>query len=248
MAMSIIKKILCIIYPERCVFCGKIMPYSKTGVYVCGDCLKKVRFCVNESCCSVCGVPVESGKNICAECLTMKRSGSSMNYDKIISVCVYDENTKEGILKFKLGNAAGAYASFAGMLAPVISASFKKIDLIAAVPPRKERMRNFGFDQCHIIAKAVSKKIGVPYKKNVLRRVRETEKQSSLGGDMRRENLFGAFEAKIDPNFINKKNILVIDDVKTTGSTFNECARALKEKGAAHVYGASVAETDFEKS
>lgn len=246
--MSFIDKILYILYPEKCAFCGKVMPHSETGVYICPECMDKIRFCVNESCCSICGTPIDQDKNICGECFDLKKSGGSMNYDRIISACVYDENTKGGILNFKRGFASGSYKTFGGMIAASVSVKLKKIDLIAAVPPRKERMRNPGFDQCDILAAEVSKRLEIPYRKNILRRVRETTKQTSLSGDMRRENLFGAFEVKIDPGFINKKNILVIDDVKTTGSTFNECARALKEKGAAHVYGASVAETDFENS
>ncbi len=245
--MSFIDKILFVFYPGKCAFCGELMPYSKTGVYICGDCLKSIRFCVNEKCCPICGVPIVNDKKICDECFSLKKNGTSVSYDKIVSSCIYDKSTKNGILKFKTGAAGGSYSTFAGIIAPIVRSSLKNIDLIVAVPPRKERMIRSGFDQCHVLADKISKLLDIPYKKNAMRRIRETGKQSSLSGEMRRENLKGVFEAVIDRGIIKNKNILVIDDVKTTGSTINECAAALKKKGAAHVYGAVIAETNLER-
>ena len=245
--MKLTDKILYWFYPAICAFCGKIMAYSKTGVYICPECMEKLRFCVNEKCCYVCGSPVENENyGLCHECFSIRHSGSRMYYDRIISVCVYDENSRNGIVKFKKGINSGSVSTFAGIIAAVAQSNLKDFDFVAAVPPRKKRMRELGFDQCHILALKIAKILNIPYVKNILYRTRNSEKQTNLSGEQRRENLSGAFEVKINPDRIKNKRILIIDDVKTTGSTINECARALKEKGAAVVCGATIATTSHD--
>ena len=243
MVLKLFDKVLSWLYPCSCAFCNEKMAYSTTGVYICSECMEKLRFCIKENCCSICGAPVDKEYNLCGECFSLKQNGESMYYDRIVSVCVYDENSRDGIIRFKRGLNPGSVSTFAGIMAAVIQNSGKKFDLVAAVPPRKKRMREFGFDQCHLLAMKTAQILELPYIKNTLYRVKESEKQTELNEKNRRENLSGTFGVKINPDKINGKRILIIDDVKTTGSTINECARALKEKGAAAVCGASIAIT-----
>ncbi len=121
-----------------------------------------------------------------------------------------------------------------------------EFDFVTAVPPRKARLREIGFDQCDILAMKTAKALGVPYIKNAMKRVKETGKQTELSQEERRSNLRGTFALGIDPRKIRGKSLLVIDDVKTTGSTLEECASVLKEKGAAYVCGATIAATAAE--
>lgn len=241
-------RISLLFYPPACAFCGRIMPRSKTGVYICPDCMSELRFCVNEDCCSICGAPVsDSGHHLCSECFNRRAAGHRTHYNRIISACVYDDAAKGGILRYKSGAESGSATTFAGLIAAVAGSAFENagLDLVGAVPPRRQRMLGLGFDQCHALAKLTARRLGLPYVKNMLIRRRDCRKQTELSGNERRVNLSGAFGLNVSPDKIRGRSVLIIDDVKTTGSTFDECARVLKEKGAARVYGASVATTDF---
>ena len=85
--------------------------------------------------------------------------------------------------------------------------------------------------------------MNVKYVRKGLKRVRKTEKQTSLNQHLRQQNLAGAFEFVKSTDLVRNKTVLVIDDVTTTGATINECARALRAAGADKVYGATIATT-----
>ncbi len=248
--MNFLDRILFYVYPGACAFCGALMPHSKTGVYICPECMEKVRFCARGSCCPICGAPLdaepaEDGRRaaLCPECFSLRRGGVRRSFDRIIAACAYDENSSGGIIKYKRGLSLGSASTFAGIIAANIRGRLPdiKFDFVAAVPPRRARIREVGFDQCDLLARKTAKALGVPYVKGALKRAREGKKQTELSGDERRANLAGAFETRLGADKIKGKTILVIDDVKTTGSTMEECARALKDKGAAYVCGAAIA-------
>jgi ComF family protein len=122
------------------------------------------------------------------------------------------------------------------------------VGTIAVVPvplyTRKQAQR--GFNQAEMIARGALKQLSRPKRfdlcTGVLVRCRDTESQIGLTGHQRRENLRGAF-AVSDPTRILKRDILLIDDVLTTGTTASECARVLLRAGAARVWVATVART-----
>ncbi len=244
--MNIINRTLSCLFPNICGFCDEIMPHSKTGVYICDECMERVRFCVKEHCCEICGSPMQDADHkICESCFANISAGAPVYYKAITAVCVYDDKSSRGILRFKAGGCLGTAETYAGLINAMVSENFKnvKFDLAAAVPPRHERMRSPGFDQCHLLAYKTAKLMGITYKKNMLKRVRRVQKQTSLGRSDRQQNLNGAFALRIPSDYISGRTILVIDDVTTTGATMNECARVLKGSGAKAVYGAAIAVT-----
>jgi ComF family protein len=111
--------------------------------------------------------------------------------------------------------------------------------LLIPVPLYKSRESERGFNQSEIITKYISKKTNIPYKNGLLRN-RSTLSQVLLSGTERRENLDGVFTCT-DKRSIRGKNILLVDDVTTTYSTLNECAKELISAGAKKVYGLVVA-------
>ena len=117
-------------------------------------------------------------------------------------------------------------------------------DYITAIPPRRQRMKEIGFDQSGALAKKTAKLLSVKYYPNLFKRIRQTSKQTDLSSFERQQNLNGAFGLKGNSDNIQGKTILVIDDVTTTGATFNECARVLKLSGAKAVYCAAIATTE----
>ena len=111
--------------------------------------------------------------------------------------------------------------------------------VVIPVPLHKNRQDLRGFNQSELIARKLSKKLNLPGG-CALARTKDTEAQVSLSREFRLTNLVGAFTCT-DKEFITGKNILLVDDVATTLSTLNECARALKDAGAKKVWGIVVA-------
>jgi ComF family protein len=109
---------------------------------------------------------------------------------------------------------------------------FKDMDCIVPVPVHHTRRRERGYNQAEIIGEALAEKVGLPMDKKVLKRLRKTTTQTKLSKRIRGKNISGAFMAEGD---LSGKRILLLDDVFTTGSTVNECSKALLAAGAAEV-------------
>lgn len=111
----------------------------------------------------------------------------------------------------------------------------KRADLLAPIPLHPARMRERGYNQSELLARRVSQLTGIPTD-NALRRVKNTRTQARIvDAKKRRQNLEGAF-AVTNPETLRNKQILLIDDVTTTGATLDAAAKALKAAGAGIVY------------
>jgi ComF family protein len=118
-----------------------------------------------------------------------------------------------------------------------------QIDLIVPVPLHHLKKAERGFNQSDFIVKGLSGSLKIPASNKILKRIRFTETQTQLNLADREKNVEGAFTIKRKKN-IKDKNILLVDDVITTGATVNECAKVLIEIGANEVYACSVAITE----
>jgi len=106
------------------------------------------------------------------------------------------------------------------------------------VPLHRRRYAWRGFNQAEILARFWSSALGINMDRRLLYRRRNTKMQVKLNGEERRKNLLGAFAVR---GALPAKRIILIDDVFTTGSTLQECARVLKLAGAVEVWGAALA-------
>lgn len=111
-------------------------------------------------------------------------------------------------------------------------------ELLVPVPLYWKQQYIRTYNQCYVLSEYISSEYGIPICAELLKRTRETSQQKSLSGSERRKNLKGAFEAAPE---CAGRTIVLIDDVVTTGSTLNECAKTLKKAGARRVYGACIA-------
>jgi ComF family protein len=108
-------------------------------------------------------------------------------------------------------------------------------DLIVPVPLHVKRLRRRGFNQALLLAKALSRKTGIPYGMRVLRKKKATPPQVNLSRREREREIRGAFFVK-DPSKVKGKTVLLVDDVMTTGATVNECSKVLRVEGASSVH------------
>lgn len=140
------------------------------------------------------------------------------------------------ILKIKYDNKREYLEGFAKLMSIKYRDLINKseIDCIIPVPLHKSRQRERGFNQSDILAKHLSKYLNIPSFPDYLGRIKKTKDQKGLNKDERRHNLDNAFIAKDIPVYI--KNVLIVDDVYTTGTTIEKCAIALKKAGVKNIY------------
>ena len=115
--------------------------------------------------------------------------------------------------------------------------------MVAAVPLSRQRFKQRGYNQAGLIGWPLAKALNVSYASQAIVRIRNTGSQVGLSIRERQENVSGAFSAY--PRLVRGKNILIIDDVLTTGATMQACARVLLEAGANSVYGITLAKAPF---
>ncbi len=119
---------------------------------------------------------------------------------------------------------------------------FSTADVLVPVPLHKIRLRERGYNQSELIAKGVSNVTGIKVIGDLLVRARNTETQTKLNFEERKENVKDAFFVNRKyKNFVVDKKVIIVDDVITTGSTINECAKALAQAGVSKVFALSVA-------
>jgi len=222
-----------LLFPKACLNCGE------PGEYLCQDCQALVEVLERQFC------PVCSKVSIDGVCLDCRnRTNLSGLY---FAVSYKNPIVKKLIAQFK-------YEPFvkdlAGTLSSLIISHFQLLNkklpflenphLIIPVPLHKKRLKWRGYNQAEELAKGLSAYYGMPVLKDFLFREKQTLSQQELKKEERKENIKGAFVCKNGEDIKGKK-ILLIDDVFTTGSTMEECARVLKEAGAEEVLAVAVA-------
>lgn len=249
--MKIFNRLMGLIYPCRCTFCGKGLMPNDEEFYICDSCMLSLDFCIDKRCCTICGVPIDEEKgSLCKECFDLKKNRIIVFTKRRAAALVYDDACHDAIVNYKLARVLGGVRTFVCLMADVFNKEYGGVefDYIVSVPPNKSRMRKIGFDQSKTLAVLLSKKIGIKYLSKALKRNRDTHRQSSLSRDERRKNLKGVFSAAKNSETYKDKVFLLIDDVSTTGTTLNECAKALKVAGAEAVYCLTIAKTSLHKN
>lgn len=194
--------------------------------------------------CPVCREIINADDRFCPECTDkLKIYNGSSEIDGVDKFCAcfdYDDNIKPAIFLLKDGICGNSAHAFGLYIAETIRnhGISQKTDIILPVPLSVKSMRKRGYNQTELIAEVISEKLDIPVCCAV-RKIRETEEQKTLDSDGRKSNLKNAFEV-CNSETVKGKNILLIDDVCTTGSTFSEIAFLLKRNGAGKIFGASV--------
>jgi ComF family protein len=235
------------LFPSDCRLCATPL-VNISRLPVCEDCLSSIRPMAG-GLCSICGERLSAlalfseGEARCALCRRLEPP-----YVKAAAYGSYESGLRELIHLLKYDGVRPAANVLGRMLSDAVVPLQRLFAadpmLIVPVPLHARKRRQRGFNQAELIARAAwklqpSRRFEL---KPVLDRIRETQAQIGLSRHDRRENLRGAF-AVTAPQAIRGREVLLVDDVFTTGTTASECALVLRRAGAAKVYVATVART-----
>ncbi len=234
--MNIFKLISDEIFPENltCNLCGTEV---FGGEALCADCAKTVTF-NNGATCPKCGRKT----NMPALCLECKANAPL--YERAFSAFVYADGGKNLIYAFKNGKPwLSRY--FSDLLSPLCK-KIKDADAICYVPMTGRARRKRGYNQARLLAAELSKKLNLPLLDKAVKKIKKSKPQKSLTRKEREENLKGCFSA--DRAAVKDKNIILVDDVLTTGATADVITKELKRKGARKVYLITAASVEYKNS
>ena len=221
-------KFIDILFPPCCAGCGE------WGERFCQTCFNNTKL-IDSNICQQCGEPMDQSSGlVCKRC-----QSAEMYFTAVRSWAYFEDPIKKAIHKLKYKRNLGLGEVLADPLGTILADCKWKIDLITAVPLDKERLRERGYNQAVLLARPLAWKTNLSYNDNALKRIRTTRPQVGLTRDQRIKNMEEVFSA--EPGIVKNRRVLVVDDVFTTGSTINACAKALLASGAYKVFGVTVA-------
>jgi ComF family protein len=190
--------------------------------------------------CDGCGAPFDydPGPGVrCGACMARPRA-----FDAARAACLYDETSRDPILKLKHADRTDLAPLFARWLSRAAADLLAEAEAVAPTPLHPLRLLRRRYNQAAEVARPLARLAGIPYLPDALLRRRATESQGGKSGAHRRRNVAGAFHVPDRRRAqVEGRRILLIDDVMTTGATLEGCSRALKQAGAARVDVAVIA-------
>jgi len=239
-----LKQLMHIIYPPQCVICGDFLwqaPFDAgdSPDSICRSCTSG--FCtIDVPFCTICGIPFGSEaieNHPCEDCLRTKP-----HFQAAYAPYRYEGSVLEAVLKLKYGQKTYVADALGPLLTEFVKTRFMSHEpfLTMPVPLHPKRLRERGFNQSLLLARHIAKKLNTELDFLSLTRTKQTVPQTTLSKKDRRKNVQDAFVLG-DPHAVRRKNILLVDDVATTGNTLNECARVLALGGAKAVFCVTLA-------
>jgi ComF family protein len=239
-APSAARALLGLVLPPRCVWCLRDDFEFASGPMLCDECqstlIGKPAFR-----CPRCGVALPSGEaHFCAGCHDRRP-----RFDRVVPLGSYTDQLRDCVLQLKGPGHEALAAALGQLLAERHAAAFNelKADVVLAVPMHWTRRLMRRANNAELLAAALARRLRVPYYHRGLRRVRNTRKQGPMLRTERLLNVRGAFRLHSELD-LREKNVIVVDDVLTTGATCNEVAKVLRREGAAEVTVAVLARAD----
>jgi ComF family protein len=218
-------------FPRRCVGCGKM------GGFLCTECLGKLPRLLPPLCPN-CGRSQASGI-VCPSC---RQRQTEIN--GIRSLFRFDEVIRKAIHQLKYRNLKAISPCLAELLADYLRSNPLPGEALVCVPLHPRRLRDRGYNQSSLLARELSRRIDLPVIEDCLIRVKQAQPQvRAVDVAERRRNVADAFVCRDEK--VSGKQIILIDDVCTSGATLESCAAALKSKGAASVWGLTLARESY---
>lgn len=233
------------IFPLDCKICEKPIRESK-GYSICEDCFKTIEL-IERPYCIKCGKPLIPSvffkQNREISCLDCKRKKYSFEFSR--STGIYDKVLKKCIHLFKYYGEKKLAKPLGKLMVDYLVKNDefkKKIDLIIPVPLHKNDLRKRGFNQSILLGRVVGNYFSISVGEKVLIKKKLTPFQANLSKKEREKNILRAFLVE-KPKEIKGKNILILDDVFTTGATVEECTKELMKARAKNIFVLTLART-----
>ncbi len=213
----------------KCIFCGDEL--NSTDVCdTCSNCFRDLPFLAH--CCLRCGGPIENNNDgVCFNC-----NANNFSFHSARSAFPYTDKVVGVVHKFKFGRGKYLFEPMAEYMCDVFSTWNISVDIVTSVPLHKNREKFRGYNQSKLLAEYIAGKFNLMYI-DATKKIVDNTAQATLDFKSRRENVKGVYksisEAKSE---IKDKNVLLIDDIYTTGSTSNAVSEILKSMGAKEVY------------
>lgn len=216
------KGLITAVFPNTCAVCHTIIDENE---FLCDYCMSMLENCGEHKMCIKCGLPKE-------ECRCKK---DVYFFDAAIAPFFRETTAKNAMYDFKFRKNIRVSRYFAEKMALVVKQYYCDInfDFVTFVPMSKKAIKKRGYNQSELIAKDLSEILNLPLKKHLLKCRNKKRSQFKLNAKQRQENVKDIFYCD---NKLNGQTVLLVDDIKTTGATLNECGKALLSVGADKVY------------
>lgn len=221
-------KFLDLVFPPRCGGC------KRWGTRWCQSCQEAVQI-IGEEACPKCGEPHPAGsRQLCVGCQTVNKY-----FERLRSWAYFKGPVTEAVYELKYHHNIGLGECLARELVKLVNSFNWEFEMIIPVPLGSGRLQERGYNQVMLLARPMAWALHVPLQRQAVKRVKETSSQVGLSRSQRTQNVRGAFAA--DPSIVEGRQVLLVDDVVTTGATFNACAKALNDAKSGAIYGITLA-------
>jgi ComF family protein len=210
--------------PPRCAGCGIIVEDVHS---FCPECWKQVEF-LGDGGCATCGLPLQATEApTCGACLARPP-----RIARTRAAVAYGDLSRSLAIRLKYGRKVAIARTMARYMAPLVADCDNA--LLVPVPLHRARLWWRGFNQSQLVARELSRRLAIASDPFALRRVKRTRPLKGMTPLQRRKTVAGAFRVG-DKSAVAGKTVILIDDVLTTGSTAEACARTLRRAGASRV-------------
>ncbi len=230
---ALLKSLIWFLYPAQCRHCGENLDPAD-GHYICKSCWDQVKY-IDRPYCEKCGSPLNPLSSLPKKVFSCANCPHEASFGKARAIAYYYGSAIGEAIRLLKDNGK---TIMAGKLAEIMAKGAHDLldvqdyDCIIPVPIHKKKLRKRGYNQMDLIGRKMSDKLGIPIESQSFIKSVHTPPQRGLKARDRVQNIKGSFSV-IDLSKIAGKRVLLIDDVMTTGSTANECARVLLKDGQA---------------
>ncbi len=219
LTLQVLRKLF---YPNKCIVCRKILSFESYE-YICESCYQGL---LKQHICRRCGRPYELGKTDCLAC-------KNQNMSDIARVCGlfnYTDSYRKSVLRWKYSGVRKYAKGYAELMVYDLALPIQlQLDGLIPVPLAPSRAKKRGFNQALDLAKEISALSKIPVI-NCLKRSYDTKPQSACNKEERLKNIRGSIEINRKIFLPTLKNIAIVDDIYTTGSTVKECIKVLRKE------------------
>lgn len=227
-----------LVWPRKCEICGGEADNPDSSI--CMSCMMRMPL-ANMHGCAICGRDIGEQRHdnlLCSDCAGAARP----HFDRAAFALRFEGDARRLLLDYKFNRKIWLARDFARMMAAAAQRRLpvEAIDLVCPMPVTLLHRLDRGYNQCWYLADLVARSFGIECRSDIVRRAGRPRRQAGLSEKERRQNVVGTFAIRKKRAVVGR-NILIIDDVMTTGATMSECARALKLAGARRVYALALA-------